>query len=126
MNSPQIRILLAEDNETDALITERTLTKSGFSVTRVKNGVEALQVFRTEKFDLLITDLFMPGKNGIELISDLRQEGTSFRSIVLTASKEDESLLRSLNVGAMDFIQKPINPHIFLAKIQLILKQQPI
>lgn len=125
MDNSGKKILIAEDNDVDALIIERVLTRSGFQVVRAVNGQLALTAFNEDIFDLIITDMFMPGMTGIEFLSRLRSDNKTFRAIVLTASKEDETVIRSMNLGA-DVIQKPINPHIFLAKVQNVLRQQPM
>jgi two-component system, OmpR family, alkaline phosphatase synthesis response regulator PhoP len=125
MENSSVRVLIAEDNDVDALIIERVLMRSGFKVVRVTNGQLAFDTCKSQQFDLIITDLFMPGMTGIEFLTQLRADKKIFRAIVLTASKEDETVIKSMNLGA-DVIQKPINPHIFLAKVQNVLKQQPI
>ncbi|MCC2679087.1 MAG: chemotaxis protein CheY [Pseudobdellovibrio sp.] len=118
------KILVAEDSPVDSVIIQRVLTSKGYDVTMTKNGEEAYKKFTEDKFDLLITDFFMPGLNGYELLGRLKENGFSYKAIVMTASKEDEFHLRSLNFGAFDHLQKPLNLHLFLAKVEQALRTQ--
>jgi len=118
------KILVAEDSPVDSVIIQRVLASKGYDVTMTKNGEEAYSKFSQEKFDLLITDFFMPGLNGYELLGRLKENGIPFKALVMTASKEDEFHLRSLNFGAFDHLQKPLNLHLFLAKVEQALKAQ--
>jgi CheY-like chemotaxis protein len=118
------KILVAEDSPVDSVIIQRVLASKGYDVTMTKNGEEAYKKFTEDKFDLLITDFFMPGLNGYELLGRLKENGFSYKAIVMTASKEDEFHLRSLNFGAFDHLQKPLNLHLFLAKVEQALRTQ--
>lgn len=118
------KILVAEDSPVDSVIIQRVLTSKGYNVTMTKNGEEAYKKFTEDKFDLLITDFFMPGLNGYELLGRLKENGVAYKAIVMTASKEDEFHLRSLNFGAFDHLQKPLNLHLFLAKVEQALRAQ--
>jgi len=118
------KILVAEDSPVDSVIIQRVLTSKGYDVTMTKNGEEAYKKFTEDRFDLLITDFFMPGLNGYELLGRLKENGVSYKAIVMTASKEDEFHLRSLNFGAFDHLQKPLNLHLFLAKVEQALRAQ--
>ncbi len=120
------KILIAEDNNLDAIIVERILTQAGHDVKRAVDGLTAYDAFRAETFDLLLTDVLMPGISGIELIQRLRVEGQKIRALVMTASQEDEVMMRSFHSGALDHVQKPLHPHLLLAKIQLSLRQEPL
>jgi two-component system, OmpR family, alkaline phosphatase synthesis response regulator PhoP len=112
-----VKIIVAEDSPVDSVIIERVLKSKGYLVTMVKNGELAYEQIKQQSFDLLITDFFMPGLNGYELIGRLKDQNINIKTLVMTASKEDEFHLRSLNLGALDHLQKPLNLHLFLAKV---------
>ena len=116
------RILVAEDNEIEGLILERTLKNVGYEVTRARDGLDAFENhLMVEKFDLLITDLMMPGLSGIELLWHAKEKNVLPPAIVLTANASDEASLKSLEIGAVDHLTKPINLPLILAKIQVII-----
>ena len=120
----KIKILVAEDSPVESIMIDRALTSKGYEVTLAKNGEDAFQIFNENNFDLLITDFFMPGLNGYQLLDKLKENGKAFRALVMTSSKEEELHLRTLNIGAIDHLQKPLNLHLFLAKVQQALKFQ--
>lgn len=120
------RILIAEDNDIEALILERTLRSKGYDVIRASDGLQALEYLQSshttaEKFHLLITDLMMPGLSGAELLWHAKQKEILPSAIVLTANSSDEASIKSLEIGALDHMSKPINLPLILAKIQVIL-----
>jgi DNA-binding response OmpR family regulator len=119
------RILIAEDNDIEGLILERTLKNKGYEVVRASDGLSALELIERSPqegaIDLLITDLMMPGLSGIELLWHAKEKNLLPPAIVLTANASDEASIKSLEVGALDHVTKPINLPLILAKIQVIL-----
>ena len=114
------RILIVEDNEVEGMILERTLRNVGYEVVRSLDGLDALENhLLVAKFDLLITDLMMPGLSGAELLFHAKQKNVLPPAIVLTANSSDEASLKSLEIGAIDHLSKPINLPLILAKIKV-------
>lgn len=103
------RVLLAEDNKTIQMLTQKMLTKQGANVVVCDNGSEALNVFETGEFDLVLSDIFMPEKNGYELVAGLRNRGFAGIVIGLTAATIGEETDRMLTAGADAVLSKPIN-----------------
>lgn len=113
------RILLAEDNDINALLARSILEKAGHTVTRAINGAEALSLFHErngpEAFDLILMDLQMPVMDGLEALGKLRNEEKSTDKppvpiYILTADEQTETRIASKEAGANGFLTKPLNP----------------
>ena len=122
-HSNATRILVAEDSDVYARLIETVLTKAGFEVVRVSDGLQAYDaIVRGPAPALLITDILMPALSGFELLAKLNEEGRMVPTVVLTSKQGEESVLRGLNYGALDYIGKPFSPSELLARIRLALK----
>jgi DNA-binding response OmpR family regulator len=118
------KILIAEDNDIEAMIIERSLKSAGYQVFRASDGLEALEKYLTQQtFDLLITDVMMPKLGGLELVYHAKEKNCLPPTIVLTANATDEASLKSLQLGAVDHLVKPINIALILAKVQVVLRK---
>lgn len=103
------KIIIAEDSPTMRLYIRMFLRKiHGISVTEAANGIEALEKLKNEEFDLLITDLNMPNMGGLKLIEHVRTMGLTVPIIILTTSGEEKDVERGLELGANDYVTKPI------------------
>lgn len=103
------RVLIADDEPNARRILEILLQKLGCEVASAADGDGALALMRESPVDLLITDLNMPGMNGLELLAALRQEGYSFPVIVVTAYATVENAVAAMKQGAFDFIIRPLD-----------------
>jgi DNA-binding response OmpR family regulator len=115
----QPKAVLCDDDRTTTLILKRLLEKAGFAVFVGNNGKEGLALVRTHHPRLLVLDLDMPVKNGIQVLMELKQSGESLPQIlVLTAheSAEDEAQVKSL--GALEMVVKPFKPSELVLKLQ--------
>ena len=106
-----IRILVVDnDAPTRRLLSEALSSASSYEVVTVRNAEEALVVFqRSPGFDLLLTDLALPGMSGMELTRKIRQASGHIAIIVLTSELTDRSLAGALEAGADDYLQKPVD-----------------
>lgn len=122
----EIHILLAEDGEVHARILQATLGRAGYKLSWVGDGVKAYEAIKSGaiKYDLLITDVMMPGMSGFELLTRLKAENILPPTIVLTGVQNEEEVLRGLQCGALDYIKKPFSPSVVLARVQLVLNQK--
>lgn len=117
------RILIVDDAEaildavTDALVSE------GFEAKGVTNGREALEIARTERFDLVILDLILPGLAGTEVCRRLRDE-SSVPIIMLTARDAEADRVLGLEIGADDYITKPFSEVELLSRVRAILRRR--
>ena len=114
ISAAQARVLVAEDNDINALLTEKLLENMGCEVRRVTDGLEAVEAVSGSRFDLVLMDLHMPHMDGIEatrMLKSRSEAGLACPPIVaLTANSGAEERERSLAAGMVDFIVKPVSP----------------
>lgn len=104
-----IKVLIVEDDPMVAELNRRYIGRvAGFSFCgMVSNGDEALKVLGERQFDLVLLDIFMPGLNGLELLSDIRKKNYSVDVIVVSAARDNQSIQAALRSGAVDYLIKP-------------------
>ena len=125
MDVNDFKILLVDD-ETDVLdFMKYNLEKEGFWVYTAQNGVEAIQLAKKMNPHLIILDLMMPKMDGIETCRELRNIPEFKNTIItfLTARDEDYSQIAGFEVGADDYITKPIKPRVFISRIRALLRR---
>jgi DNA-binding response OmpR family regulator len=119
------RILIAEDEPRLAAFLEKGLRAQGFTTTVVADGAEASAMAQDEEFDLLVLDLGLPGKQGAEVLRDLRLSGQRMPVLILTARDDLDSTVAGLEGGADDYVTKPFKFEELLARIRARLREQP-
>ncbi|NQY67584.1 MAG: response regulator transcription factor [Flavobacteriales bacterium] len=125
MDKLQKKILLVDD-ETDILeFLSYNLKKEGYRVYTADDGYKGIELARKKLPDLIVLDLMMPGKDGVEVCRELRKEALFNKTLIvfLTARDEEISEITGFEVGADDFITKPIRPKVFTARINALLKR---
>jgi two-component system, NtrC family, response regulator AtoC len=119
------RILLVEDDETFRGFLETILEDEGYLVQTAAEGVEGLRLIRRESFDLVVTDLKMPGKSGLELFHETRTDPAPPLFIFITAFGRVDEAVGAMKEGAVDFLTKPLeNPDALLALVERAIKGQ--
>ncbi len=118
LSSRSGRILLVEDDLPLGLGLRDLLTKVGNNVELVRTGTEALEMVRSQLFDIVLLDLGLPEISGFDVLRMMRQEGIDVRVLVLTARQRESSLPRSFELGADDYVQKPVSARELLARIE--------
>jgi two-component system alkaline phosphatase synthesis response regulator PhoP len=119
-------IIIVDDEEDVLEFLHYNLTKEGFKVHTANNGIDGKKLAKKVKPDLIILDVMMPGIDGIELCNDLRElpEFQDVLIIFLSARGEDYSQIAGFDVGADDYITKPIRPRVLVARIKALLKRR--
>ncbi len=115
-----IRVLLAEDNEINAVLAISLLKRAGHQVVRVSNGADVSTALNKKPFDLVLMDVHMPGTDGLEAARAVRAD-PRFRElpiIALTANAMPEDRVRCLDAGMNDFLTKPMTPDALYAMVQ--------
>jgi len=118
-------ILLVDDSEDILEFLGYNLMKEGYTVEKASSGTDALKIAIECKPDLIILDVMMPDMDGIEVCQYLRQEKSLANTKIafLTARGEDYSQIAGFNAGGDDYILKPINPKVFIARVKALLKR---
>jgi two-component system, sensor histidine kinase len=106
-----LRILIAEDDDINAMILNQFLIEQGHVVNRVKNGQEALELLKSHQFDLIFMDLHMPKLSGLETTREIRKHNQSLVIMGLTANATTEQKEICLHAGMDTFLSKPITPN---------------
>lgn len=116
------RILVAEDESRIASFIAKGLTASGLNPTVVEDGPSAMAMALTDEFDLMILDIGLPGMDGFEVLSRVRDSGSTMPVIILTARDSVADTIAGLEGGADDYMQKPFSFGELLARIRLRLR----
>jgi DNA-binding response OmpR family regulator len=116
------RILIAEDEARIASFLEKGLRANGFSTQVSAEGEEAFRLARSGKFDLLILDLGLPGKDGFDVLRELRKEGVQLPVVILTARDSVAETVAGLEGGADDYVTKPFRFEELLARVRVRLR----
>ena len=122
MSQASIKILLVEDDQALARLIADYLTANNFIVTTSHTAAQAKAEVEQQRFDLIVCDVMLPDGNGFHLIKSLfkAQQGPV---VFLTALGDDDSHIEGLEVGAVDYIAKPISPPVLLARIKATLRK---
>lgn len=123
-NKKKERILIADDSKLNRAVIKKTLLELNMEVTECVNGNEALEKISNLSYDLIITDTVMPEKDGITLIKEVKQnKKLDFIPVILMTGNDDlNSKIIGLNIGADDFLQKPINQKELVARVFSLLR----
>lgn len=116
-------ILVVDDEASIRHIVRTYLESSGFEVTCIDNGPDALTWNRREKPDLIVLDLNLPGMDGIEVAARIREESEVY-ILMLTARGEEEDRISGLRIGADDYLTKPFSPRELVARVESVLRRQ--
>jgi two-component system response regulator (stage 0 sporulation protein F) len=117
------RILVVDDEENARIGLSKLLAKEGFVVDSVSNGFEALNYLRQQDVNLIVTDINMPGMNGIAFLKELNKSFPQSNVIMITAYGGIESYIESMNLGAFEYINKPIKVEELKSILKKIFKE---
>lgn len=115
-------ILLIEDDEGILMPLSVYLEQSDFSIVTCKNWSDAMEIFRNEKPTVIILDINLPGKNGIDICREIR-EISNTPIIVLSARESEDDKVTLLELGADDYVAKPFSPRELVARIHAVIKR---
>jgi two-component system, OmpR family, alkaline phosphatase synthesis response regulator PhoP len=117
------RLLLVEDDPTLRRALSFNLTREGYEVAAAADGEAALEAARSDRLDLILLDVMLPGMSGIEVLRTLRREGVTTPVIVLSAKGDEIDRVVGLKVGADDYVTKPFSRPELLARIEAVLRR---
>jgi two-component system, NtrC family, nitrogen regulation response regulator NtrX len=117
--------LLIVDDEANTLASlARAFRLAGHEATVCDNAAKALELAKTEKFDLILSDVVMPGKDGLTLLEELKQQGVAAPVVIMSGQAHIEMAVRATRLGALDFLEKPISTDKLLLTVENALKLQ--
>jgi two-component system copper resistance phosphate regulon response regulator CusR len=120
---PDVNILLIEDEKKIADTISKGLTELGYDVVTAYDGSIGLRIFESQKFDLLITDINLPGINGYDLTKTIRSRKVEIPIIMLTALGSTDDKIEGFDCGADDYLVKPFEFRELLVRIRALLKR---
>jgi CheY-like chemotaxis protein/anti-sigma regulatory factor (Ser/Thr protein kinase) len=119
------KILVADDDRATRHMLKSVLEEAGYEVSVAVDGNAALKKVNAGAFDLLLTDVWMPGMNGLELLARLREEPNYPRTIVMTSDDTSEVMLRAIREQAYHYIRKPVDPTAVVELVKDALSAKP-
>ncbi len=122
LDTSGINILVVDDDPDLREFITFLLSKSGYNVTSTGDGVDAIVTLSTQKFDLILSDVDMPNLNGFKLLEVINSKGISTPVVFLTARDNQEDEIKGYELGALDYIRKPIHKNTLLMRIGRIFK----
>jgi two-component system phosphate regulon response regulator PhoB len=126
VSKPQI--LIVEDEEDIRELVRYNLERENFAVTEAESGEAGLKAVTKKKPDLILLDLMLPGKDGLQICRELKQ-GDASRNIpvvMMTARGEESDIVTGLELGAEDYIVKPFSPKVLVARVKAVLRRKTV
>lgn len=116
-------VLIVDDDVTIQNMLYKVVKSNGLEADIASSGEEALSMIEKKDYDLMLQDINMPGMDGFEVISHLREKNNDTPIIIISGRQEDYDTLYGLNIGADDYITKPFNPVILGAKVKALIRR---
>jgi two-component system phosphate regulon response regulator PhoB len=120
------KILIVEDEEEIRELVVYNLGKQGYQAIPAETGEEGLRLIRSEKPDLIVLDLMLPGVDGLEVTRTLKRDPATaaIPLVMLTAKGEESDIVTGLELGADDYLTKPFSPRVLTARIRAVLRRK--
>jgi DNA-binding response OmpR family regulator len=119
----RVKVLVVEDEKNIASFVRKGLQEAGFTVTVCRNGDEAYSLARSGGFDVLVLDIMLPGRDGLSILRNLREEKHTVPVILVTARSALNERLEGLNLGADDYLAKPFYVEELIARIHAVTRR---
>lgn len=123
VQTPTRRMLVVDDRENMRNLLETAFSEHGFDVVTATCGEEAIELISNQPFDIVVTDLSMPGKNGIEVLKAAKAAAPDTEVIIVTAYGTIETAVEAMRLGAYDFITKPFKLSEIERKVDKIVRK---
>ncbi len=120
------RILVVDDEDIIRVLPTEILTEDGYEIVTAPDGRDAIEILEHEQFDLIISDMVMPGMNGIEVLQAAFRIDPHYQVIMITGYPSVETAVRLVNLGAADYITKPFNVDLIKVTVAKVLEMKKI
>ena len=120
------RVLLVEDDDQYATMVSRQLETAGFEVVRAANARAALEYLAAESFDLVLSDILMPGMSGLDMLDELSQRGLTAPVVVMSAFGSVDTAIQAMQKGAYDYISKPFKKDELILAIRKLEERESL
>jgi len=124
MSGPAVKILVVDDEPPIRRLLRTGLGTQGYSIVEVENAGQAQAHLKNDKADLVVLDLGLPDRNGLELLKDLRQAGIDVPVVVLSSRTDEAGIVQALELGADDYVTKPFSMNELIARIKVALRHR--
>lgn len=118
-----MRVLVVEDDAKLAGYLAQALREEGYAVDVAHTGTEGSLLAKTEPYDVVVLDVLLPGRNGFQIVAEMREGGVSTPTLMLTARDDTASVVQSLDLGADDYVTKPFKFEELLARIRALARR---
>ena len=118
-----MRVLLIEDDRMLARLVERTLSEAGYAVDHTASAEDGRQRASATDYDVVLLDLGLPDRNGLEVVRALRREGRTMPIVILTGRDDEDDIVRGLDAGADDYLLKPVTNEILKARVRAAVRR---
>jgi len=122
MTAPKPHLLLIDDDPNTLASLSRAFRLAGYEATVCDRAIRALELIRAERFDVIFSDVVMPGKDGISLLEDLKAAGTTTPVVMISGQASVEIAVRATRLGAVDFLEKPLSTERLLVTAENVLR----
>jgi CheY-like chemotaxis protein len=120
------KILVVDDEKNIRLTVQHSLMAANYEVETAANGLEGLEKFRNDHYDLILMDLRMPQVNGIEMLREIREKDTHVAAVVITAYLTIDTLLEAFSLGVSDYIRKPFSPNDVRETVRRVIARETL
>src|SRR6266849_5891478 len=122
MTAPKPHLLLIDDDPNTLASLSRAFRLAGYEATVCDSAIRALELIRTERFDVIFSDVVMPGKDGLSLLEDLKAAGATTPVVMISGQASVEMAVRATRLGAVDFLEKPLSTEKILVTTENVLR----
>src|SRR5579859_1688861 len=121
---PKAHLLIVDDEANTLASLSRAFRLAGHEATVCDSPARALELAKSQTFDLILSDVVMPGKDGLALLEEMRQQGVTTPVVMMSGQAHIEMAVRATRLGALDFLEKPISTDKLLLTVENALKLQ--
>ena len=121
-----MRLLYVEDDARTRALVRRGLTEDGHRVLALGDGEAALEELRGEPFDVIVLDVMLPGRSGLDVVREIRRRHIATPVLLLTARDAEADIVAGLDAGADDYLAKPFGFEVLLARLRALARRSPL